>query len=384
MANKKILRGMTWNHTRGYLPLVAASQRFEEIHPEITIQWEKRSLKDFEAFPIEQLAATYDFLVIDHPFVGFASASGCILRLDEHLPADFLADQAAQSVGASHPSYTYAGHRWALALDAATPVACWRPDLMERHGAQPPQDWKELLEFARRGWVELPAVQINCLMNSYMLFQALGETPFLNEEGMISSVVGEEGLRLLKELIDLSAPGGLQRDPIMSYEHLLKSDEAGPFYIPFTYGYSNYARRGYARQVLKFGDVPLDVQGKPSRTTLGGTGLALSSRTEQQEAALAFALYVAGAQCQTEFYVQAGGQPGYRQAWLDAENNRQTDGYFRDTLPTLDRAFVRPRHNGSIPFQEHAGPILHEYCSGHSDVRSTVKRLNQCHLQSLT
>ncbi len=64
------LRGMTWNHTRGYLPMVATAQRFTEIHPDIEIVWEKRSLKAFEEFPVEKLAADYDLMVIDHPFSG--------------------------------------------------------------------------------------------------------------------------------------------------------------------------------------------------------------------------------------------------------------------------------------------------------------------------
>ena len=31
------LTGITWNHTRGYLPLVATAQRFSEMHPEVEI-----------------------------------------------------------------------------------------------------------------------------------------------------------------------------------------------------------------------------------------------------------------------------------------------------------------------------------------------------------
>ena len=37
------LRGITWNHTRGYLPMAATAQRFSEMHPGVSIHWEKRS-----------------------------------------------------------------------------------------------------------------------------------------------------------------------------------------------------------------------------------------------------------------------------------------------------------------------------------------------------
>jgi len=41
------LRGITWDHTRGFLPMVATAQRFSELHPDVRITWEKRSLQHF-------------------------------------------------------------------------------------------------------------------------------------------------------------------------------------------------------------------------------------------------------------------------------------------------------------------------------------------------
>jgi multiple sugar transport system substrate-binding protein len=107
------LDGITWNHTRGYLPLVATAQRFSELHPEITIHWEKRSLEKFGDSPIGPLADRFDLLVIDHPFIGMAVADGLLLPLDNHLSRTFLADQAEHSVGGSHESYQFADHQWA-------------------------------------------------------------------------------------------------------------------------------------------------------------------------------------------------------------------------------------------------------------------------------
>jgi len=37
MAAVNVLRGITWGHSRGYLPLVAAAQRFAELHPGVEI-----------------------------------------------------------------------------------------------------------------------------------------------------------------------------------------------------------------------------------------------------------------------------------------------------------------------------------------------------------
>ena len=128
------LTGITWNHTRGYLPLVAAAQRFADRDPDVEIVWHKRSLQEFADAPIERLAESFDLLVIDHPFVGYAARHPTLLPLDEYLPEEYLADQAANSVGRSFESYHFGGHLWALAIDAATPVSAHRPDLLERHG----------------------------------------------------------------------------------------------------------------------------------------------------------------------------------------------------------------------------------------------------------
>ncbi|MGH9619970.1 MAG: carbohydrate ABC transporter substrate-binding protein, partial [Bryobacteraceae bacterium] len=64
------LKGITWRHTRGYLPMVATAQRFCELNPEVLIRWETRSLQQFADSPVEELAREFDLLVIDHPSMG--------------------------------------------------------------------------------------------------------------------------------------------------------------------------------------------------------------------------------------------------------------------------------------------------------------------------
>ena len=109
MSEPIVLKGITWNHTRGYCPKVAAAQRYQELHPQVEIRWEKRSLQAFADQSIEQLAKRYDLLVIDHPSIGEAAAHGVFLPLDGLVPAEALNDSAAASVGASHASYQVNG-----------------------------------------------------------------------------------------------------------------------------------------------------------------------------------------------------------------------------------------------------------------------------------
>src|SRR5215210_2460938 len=135
------LTGITWNHSRGYVPLVATAQRYQDAHPDVSIVWEWRSLQEFADVPIDRLAEAFDLLIIDHPFVGHAAAHPILLPLDEYLSPEFLDDQAANAVGESHTSYAYGGHQWALAVDAAAPVSAHRADVLARHDAIVPETW---------------------------------------------------------------------------------------------------------------------------------------------------------------------------------------------------------------------------------------------------
>src|SRR5215510_13660430 len=128
-----ILNGITWGHSRGITPLQAASQRYSELHPDVEIKWKKRTLQEFADFPIEKLTEEYDLLIIDHPWVGCAAATRCVLPLNEYLPVEYLNDQLKNSVGYSHLSYNYKSSQWALAIDAATPAASYRKDLLQQN-----------------------------------------------------------------------------------------------------------------------------------------------------------------------------------------------------------------------------------------------------------
>jgi hypothetical protein len=68
-----LLRGITWDHSRGFTSIVAAAQRFEELHPDIDLVWEKRSLQAFADASMAQLAERFDLIVMDHPHTAEAA-----------------------------------------------------------------------------------------------------------------------------------------------------------------------------------------------------------------------------------------------------------------------------------------------------------------------
>lgn len=375
MAAKTILKGITWNHSRGFISVAATAQRFSEMRPEVEIAWEKRSLQAFADAPIQDLAERYDLLVIDHPWAGYAAFSHVLLPLQDILPGDFLRDQAENSVGQSHPSYVFNGSQCALAIDAATPVASYRPDLLERYELEQPQTWSDLLALARRGRVIMPGIPIDTLMNWYMLCATQGQPPFVNDEWAVSDEMSLRAFEQLRELASHCPPQIFDWNPILVYEALSRRDDY--VYCPFAYGYSNYSREGYSENLLIYDDmVEIDGRGR-CQSTLGGTGLAISTACQAIEVASEYAMFTASPTIQRTLFFENGGQPGHRSAWLDAEVNRRARNYFLNTLPALDRAYLRPRFPGYLHFQDEAGAPIREYLMNGGDGRRLLDSLKR-------
>ena len=115
---------------------------------------------------------------------------------------------------------------------------------------------------------------------------------------------------------------------------------------------------------------------------LGGTGLAISAKCKHPESAVQYAQFVADPTTQCGIAFQAGGQPGHRSAWLDADLNAACSNFFRDTLPALDRAFVRPRYAGYPGFQDNAGVPIHDFLRHGGDPGRTLDTLNRMYRES--
>lgn len=367
------LKGIAWNHTRGFVPVVATAQRYEELHPEVRISWEKRSLQAFADASMDKLSAAYDLIVMDHPHTALAAESGVLTPLEDYLPEAFLADQAAQSVGKSHPSYRHIGHQWTLATDAAAPIATWRPDLMARHGLDLPQTWEEVLALAERGHVAVSLFPVDVLMHVYMFCDALGTPAFAEEGALAPEEAIVRALEALKVLGRLCGPSSFERNPIRTWEHMTQTEEAA--YCPFAYGYSNYSRPRYVRSVLKGGGL-VRYGDRQLRSTLGGAGLAVSSKTRHPVVCADYARFTAAPETQSGVYFDSGGQPGHRAAWTDDAVNAASNDFFRDTLATLDEAILRPPYAGYVWFQDEASPVAQAAVRGASTCAEAARQLN--------
>lgn len=338
------LRGMTWDHPRGYDPLVACSALYAE-QTGVEIVWDKRSLQDFESFPVEELARQYDLIVIDHPHAGQIAREGCLYPLDQPGFSAERRSMLASSVGLSYQSYVFDGRLWALPLDAATQIQAWRQDLL----ASAPETWDEAMAVARAGKVVLPLRAPHSLMCVMTLAANLGWRPGGEGEDFLPHEVGERVVDRLAELASHLDKRCFAFDPIAALDVMAESGDIAC--CPLVYGYVSYAHRGFRAHRLTFADIPCLGSSGPLGSVLGGTGLAVSARSAQREAALNFAYWVTSGDVQRGPYATAGGQPGHGVAWLDPAVDEAANGFYSRTRATLEGAMLRPRYDGYMALQ---------------------------------
>lgn len=362
------LRGMTWNHPRGVDPLVAHARDYE-TRQGVRIEWEARSLEDFEAFPLDELAAKYDLMVIDHPHVGMAAASGCLLPLDTVGRDADLRALAGQTVGGSHETYHYQGHQWALAIDAAAQVAAWRAGSM----ASVPQSFEEVVALAKEGRVLCPLAPVHAMMCFFTLSANSGCPCTVEGDQLIDAHAGVATLERLASLARHVPSDCFGQNPINVFERMIEDERF--VYAPLIYGYVSYARPRFRKSRIEFGNIAGIEPGNAGGSALGGTGIAVSAVTARRQHAIDVAFELASAIVQKSGYA-TGGQPAHRAAWKDERVNADTCGFYRNTIETLEGAYVRPRFDGYIAFQAKAGAVVQEVIRGRRDTARAVDRLN--------
>jgi multiple sugar transport system substrate-binding protein len=356
--------------------MLATARQFSLDHPGVTIEWEARSLSEFGEAPVEHLAAQYDFVVLDHPWMGALAESRSFLAFDEVLTAEQLNKFAADSAGPSHASYTMDGHQWALANDAAAQVSGYRSDLLEREGLSVPQTWDQVFEMAkvRRGFVSMALFPLDAFLAFCSICANAGEPPFADASRFVSRPRGEYALDILRRLRDVSSEKARSENPIAVWERMSATGETA--YCPLAFGYSNYARSGYRQHRLSFRLIPSAGRGAVG-ATLGGAGIAVSAHCADRDRAIAYATWIASAECQRTLYVDSGGQPGSRSAWTDDHANAITNNYFRSTLPVIENAWLRPRHAGFAEYQNVGAEILSGFLGEKTAERKTLEELDR-------
>lgn len=361
-AGGRTLRGITWDHPRGYAALAElarldAGADFGYGAVPAPLSWDRQPLAGFEATPIAGLADEYDLLVLDHP--GLGAATSALYPLDDLFRPPELAAWAAAAVGPSQRSYQYAGHQWALPLDAATQVCVVRPDLM--CGRPPPATWPQVAALARETRVALVLGGPHALLTLLAICAAQGLPPAVETGdgaaagGFADAAARDAVLQALDLLADVWAHTGqalAAGSPIDVLEAMAAGGETAC--APLVYGYVTYSEPGRRPHPLAACDAPAWQPGGPPGSVLGGTGVAVSRRVTGQDiqTARAHLRRLLAEPVQTRLVPLSGGQPSLRAAWESDEVNAASGGFYRRTRATLDQAWVRPRFAGWIAFQD--------------------------------
>ena len=381
-----VLRGITWDHVRGYGGLRATADAYARERPGVTVEWSVRSLQAFADHPVDDLARTFDLIYLDHPAIGYAVGRECLVDLDDRLDAAVLDDQARASVGRSAESYVWEGRRWALATDAAAQVAAYRADLMERAGVAVPSTWDEVIGAcdalrAAGLWAALPCGPVDSFCAFLAVCCALGEEPCARgNDRVVSRGTGRSALQLMRSVVERCHPSSPTWNPPTLLEHMSSEDDVA--YSPLAFGYSNYARQGFRPHVVRAARSPAGPDGVP-RGTLGGAGLAVSVHSNAVEESVRYAAFVARPDIQCTAYFEGGGQPGHRSAWEDDGVNAASAGFFAETLGALDAAYLRPRYDGFLRFQEAGGELVHAFLVECGDEGDVLDRLNRAYRASM-
>jgi multiple sugar transport system substrate-binding protein len=351
---------------------------YEAKNPEIKIQWDRRTLREFGEAPIEQYLDRYDLLIVDHPFVGFAAAHDALVDLATSLSEAEQLHFAEDSVGPSWQSYWYGGGLWALPIDAATQVASYRPDLLLALSPNVPNTFDDVLELGKKArkagkYIVAPACPTDAISLFFTLSANLGY-PILEEgERFVDDSVAAEVLDRLHPLIELAHPRSAEWNPIQVYDFMISGSDA--VYCPYGFGYSNYSRVGNSVR-LKFTNAPAAGQRGCAGTMLGGTGVAISKVSAHPSEAIAYAKWLVSPEHQRGTYFRAGGQPASLAAWTDSSVNAAADDFFFGTLQTLQTAYVRPRFDGFVRFFEVAGIEINRCLRGEVKDAALIQWLN--------
>ncbi|MBY6144730.1 carbohydrate ABC transporter substrate-binding protein [Mameliella alba] len=343
------LTGMTWDHPRGYDPVVAASRAYA-ARTGIEITWDKRSLQAFADAPIVELAERYDFIVLDHPHVGQIAETGALLPLPG--PAD-----ATASLGGSAESYLWQGRCWAYALDAACQMAAHRPDM----GLPLPRFWEDFLDpGARRFRALTPLLPVDAFDMLMTLVAGRGEVSMPRDgRHFVSPENGRYALRILRALYDLGPDEQVEMNPIQVLEALTTSDDFAC--SPCLFGYVNYARPGFRPHPVTYFDLPLCAGASLPRAILGGAGIGVSARTRAPEEAVRFAQWIASEPVQSGIYLENNGQPAHRHTWLAQGKDPAVSGFFKGGFHTIDNAWTRPRAPWFLGFVDEVCAIMPEF-----------------------
>ena len=374
------LRGITWSHRRAIDPLLATLSAFRTGYPDIDVNWSSRPLHGFEFTPIEELARTFDLVVLDHPFVGHIAATRCLEPLD----ALFTDELRSSFVGSSLESYVYDGRTWAMPIDAACQVGAARPDLVGALDHDVPRTWEAMFALGsgarRRGqWLAIGLKGVHSLMTLFTLCANLGRPCGVTaDRPLLDTEAARAALDALRQLLSYCPPDVLEWNSIALHDQMVERDDL--VYCPAVYCYATYAESDM-RRPLRFHDLPGLATATVSGSTIGGTGVGLSAYSNYPDAARTYIQHLAKSGTQMLF-AENHGQPAQRAVWTDPAIDARFGASYSSTLNTMEAAWIRPRYPGYLSLQFHGGELVERHLRGQFSESFLLQELERLHRAS--
>ena len=277
-------------------------------------------------------------------------------QLAEHLVdlTEAAADVAGEHFPAIIESQTVDGKLVALPMFTDAPALYYRTDLLEKHGKKPPATWSEMAETAAAiveaegnsdlyGFVFQGAAYEGLTCDALEWVKSNGGGQIVEPDGTISinNPQAAEAIDMAKSWIGTIAPEG-----VLGYK---EEDARGVWQTgnavfmrnwPYAFSLGN----GDDSAVKdKFDVVPLPVgaSGDSSAATLGGWNLAVSRYSQEPEAAIELAKFLASYDSQKERAINLSRLPTIPAVYEDADVAAEQP-VIPKWLPIFEQAVPRP------------------------------------------
>ncbi|MCY3878998.1 MAG: extracellular solute-binding protein [Rhodobacteraceae bacterium] len=343
----RTLRVMAWDDPRCTGPLAAAAAEWE-VGTGTGIEISRRPLTAFNDQPLHELSPLCDVMIIDFPHVSQAVREGAVIPIESIVGDEVTRSVSANAIGPAQASFLVNGVNAAFCSDAACHVAAHRPAVLSGCGA--PETWDGVMSLAAEfpGSVALALYPTDAVVSLMSIAAGRGAAPDGGERFFPDPGAAEQSIDLLAGLARAVGDYCWRCTPQALFRAARTIPEIAC--TPLTFGYTRFTRP-------EEGGWRFTAPPAGCGSTLGGAGMAVSSRSESVKSAAEFVSWYCGDEGQL-LAARAWGQPAGLSAWNDPGIDRMTSGFYSGTRATQANAWVRPLNSWWPVVQERVGGQL--------------------------
>lgn len=310
-----------------------------------------------------------------------------------------LSEAAADVVDDHFPaiieSQTVDGRLVALPMFTDAPALYYRTDLLEKHGAEPPTTWGEMTETAQMimdaeraegdddifGFVWQGAAYEGLTCNALEWIKSNDGGQIVEADGEIS--VNNENAA---EMLDLAATwvGTISPPGVLGYR---EEEARGVWQLgnsvfmrnwPYAYALSN-GDDSAVKDLFSVVPLPTGPSGAQNAATLGGWNLAVSNYSDEQEAAIEMAKFLASADIQKDRAITQTRLPTIAALYEDPEV-LEAQPVIGEWLPIFQEAVPRPSAPTKANYNQVSQEFwtaVHQTLSGNGSAADNLAQLDR-------